>query len=317
MYSGLEPFFDLFERGVTDSDIERLLEIPIRRISQYDIDKNREDLKKIEAGLRAVKKKLNNLTETTISWLEYLLDTYGEQFPRRTEIASFETVDVRAVARQNIKLSYDPNTGFFGSEVKGSKFQITVSEYDKILIITRDGIFRIVAPDEKMLISGRILYLDIFDQDAGKSFTVVYRNTDRIAYAKKIHIRAFTRDREYELIKDRAGHVDMLLSGDADDTIHVDFVPAKRQRVHSAEFDLTGLSTVGATTRGSRISPKPVNRIKKVKKVVQSAEEATIQPTETPEPATQPKTPPEEPEVAPEAQTGNAIPDQRSLFDDD
>ena len=39
--TGLKPFLKELEREVTDDDIDRLLKIPIRRISQYDIDKNR------------------------------------------------------------------------------------------------------------------------------------------------------------------------------------------------------------------------------------------------------------------------------------
>ena len=39
----------------------------------------------------------------------------------------------------------------------------------------------------------------MLDPDEGREFTVVYRFNDRMAYAKKVHIKAFIRDREYEL----------------------------------------------------------------------------------------------------------------------
>jgi len=91
---------------------------------------------------------------------------------------------VRAVARQNIKLAYDPETGFFGSEVKGSKHQLTVSEYDRILLISRDGSFRIIGAEEKILIPEKVIYADIFDQEGGAAFTVVYRDAKKIAWAK-------------------------------------------------------------------------------------------------------------------------------------
>ncbi len=70
---GLEPFLKELDREVTDDDIDGLLKIPIRRISQYDIDKNRQDL---EATLKAIKKvrgKLRKLTATTIAYLEHLI----------------------------------------------------------------------------------------------------------------------------------------------------------------------------------------------------------------------------------------------------
>lgn len=265
VYAGLQPFGHLLDRAVNDDDIERLLKIPIRRISLYDIEKNRKEIEDTLTAIAAAEKKLRELTETTITYLESLLAKYGDQMPRRSEISGFETVDVRAVARQNIRVAYDPETGFFGSSVKGEKHVLSVSEYDRILILTKDGVYRIIAPEEKVLIPGKVLHLGVFDPNEGARFTVVYRDGSRMAFAKRIHIKAFTRDREYELIKGRKGHIDYLLPGDASDVLHLDFVPRKRQRVNSAIFDLGKLSLVGATARGSRMAPKPVARMRKLK----------------------------------------------------
>lgn len=265
VYSGLEPYSDQLYRAVRDEDIEGLLRIPIRRISLFDINKNREEISKTEESIARVLKKLKNMTGTTIAYIENLLKKYGEKYPRHSTIESFEEVNVRSVARQNIKLSYDPKTGFFGSAVKSENFQLTVSEYDKILLISKDGGYRIISPEEKVLIEGKLIHVQIFDPDEGQGFTVVYRDSQRIAWAKKIHLRAFTRDREYELIKGKQGRIDMLLPEDASEILHLDFVPAKRQRVHEARFDLGILETVGASARGRRLAPKPVRKLRKLK----------------------------------------------------
>jgi topoisomerase-4 subunit A len=262
---GLEPFLEELDREVTDEDIDRLLKIPIRRISQYDIDKNRQDLEATVKAIKGVRSKLRKLTPTTIAYLERLLKTYGEDSPRRSEIGTFEAVNVRAVARQNIKVAYDPGTGFFGSEVKGSKYQLTVSEYDRILIVSRDGSFRIIGPEGKTLIPDKAIHVEVFDQERGAPFTVVYRDKDKIAWGKKIHIRAFIRDREYELIKGRAGRVDYLIPGDCNDLVHVTFVPKKRQRVHEAEFDLSILEPTSVTAKGRRLAPKPASKVRRIK----------------------------------------------------
>ncbi len=285
VYAGLEAFEDLLFRAVTDDDIERLLKIPIRRIYQYDIDRNREEITRTEKEIAAVKLKLRKLTETTVKYLEDLLEDFGKQFPRKTEITTFESVDVRAVARQNLKAAYDPETGFFGTAVKGEIHQLSLSEYDRVLIISKDGSYRIIGPEEKTLIPGKVIYLDIFDPEEGARFTVVYRDKARIAWAKKIHIRAFTRNREYELIKDKAGKVDILMVGASDDTIHMDFVPAKRQRVREARFDLSILEEVGATARGRRLAPKPVLKLRKMRKSELEAEALITedQPAEDPQ----------------------------------
>jgi hypothetical protein len=40
------------------------------------------------------------------------------------------------------------------------------------------------------------------------------------------------------------------------------FVPAKRQRVRAARFDLSKLEPTGVTARGVRLASKPVARLK-------------------------------------------------------
>jgi topoisomerase-4 subunit A len=284
---GLEPFLSELDREVSDDDVDQLLKIPIRRISQYDIDKNRTDIKATIKAIKGVRGKLRRLTQTTIKWIEEILAKYGERWPRRTEITSFETVNVRAVARQNLKLAYETETGLFGTAVKGDRFQLTVSEYDRILLISRDGTYRVVSPEEKIFVPGKVMWAGVLDPDEGRKFTVVYRNFDRMTYGKKIHIRAFIKDREYRLVKDERGKIDFLIEGDSDDLVHMDFVPAKRQRVHEADFDLAELEFKGTTALGRRLAPKPVARLKKMKRgdtpLPEPAPEA-----EAPEPDDQP-----------------------------
>ena len=45
---GFKPFRAELRRDVTNDDIERLLKIPIRRISQFDINKNRDEIEAIK-----------------------------------------------------------------------------------------------------------------------------------------------------------------------------------------------------------------------------------------------------------------------------
>ncbi len=273
--TGLDPFLGELDRSLDEEDITRLLALPIRRISRFDLDKNRRDIEATLKSLKEVRGKLRRLTDTTIAYLESLISKYGDRYPRRSEIGSFETVDVRAVSRQNLRVAYDPATGFFGTEVKGDAYQLSVSEYDKILLVSRDGSYRIIGPEDKVLIPDKVIHCQVFDPEEGATFTVVYRDHDRIVWGKKVHIKSFIRDREYELVKDRAGRVDLLIPGDVADTVHMTFVPRKRQRVHEAAFDLSELSLTGVSARGRRLAPKPVARIKRVRSNGASEPEAT------------------------------------------
>jgi len=261
VYDGLKPYFKQLSRSVDDEDIKKLLEIPIRRISAYDIQKNKRDIEDVELEIKKIESKLKRLTQTTIKYLTDLINKYGSRYPRRTEVSSFETVNVKAVARQNIKVGFDAETGFFGTQVKGADYQAVVTEYDRFLIICEDGTFRIIGPEAKVLIPGKVLYMEVFDQEKGARFTVLYRDKGKIAYAKKVHIKRFIRDREYELIKGKAGKIDYLLPGYVDNTVTVKFVPAKRQRVTEAEFELGTVDEISVGARGSRMAPKAVSRV--------------------------------------------------------
>jgi len=276
---GLKPHLKGLERPLSDEDVERLLAIPIRRVSRFDLDKNRRDLDTTVKAIKEVRGKLRRLTPTTIAYLKHLIETYGGRYPRRTEISTFETVDVRAVSRHNLRVAYDPTNGFFGTGVKGDRHQLAVSEYDKILLISRDGSYRIMGPEDKVLIPDRVIHCQVFDPEQGAAFTVVYRDNDRIAFAKKVHIKAFIRDREYELIKDRKGRVDLLVVGDCNDTVELDFVPKKRQRLHGAAFDLAELELTSVGARGRRLASKPVARVRRVR-----ADGAAGEPAEPAEP---------------------------------
>jgi topoisomerase-4 subunit A len=258
---GMKAHEELFVRPMVDDDVTRLLDIRIRRISAFDIEKNRRDIDETISGIADIDDRLKHLTRTVIRYIEDLVERYGDHYPRRTHIDALEEVDKKAVATQSIKLSYDRDTGFFGSQVRGDAYKLSVSEFDVILGIADDGTYRVMTPPEKVLFPGKLLHCAVFDPEAGAHFTVVYRDREKIAFAKKIHIQKFIRNKEYRLIKDPGGKLDLLLPGDAAGRLHLKFAPAKRQRVKEAHFDLAKLSPTGVAARGTRLSPKPVSRI--------------------------------------------------------
>ncbi|MFI5315438.1 MAG: DNA topoisomerase IV subunit A [Myxococcota bacterium] len=260
---GMDEFKRQFIRPMVEDDVKRLLEIRIRRISAYDIEKHKEELAGVEGDLATTRKKLKQLTKTVVAWLEELLEKYGDRYKRKTKITSIEEVDKKAVASANIKLSYDEESGFFGADVRGSEHQLQVTEYDRILAISSDGSYRIMAPPKKVLLPRKVIFVGLFDAEKGKDFTLVYRDADRNAFGKRVHIESFIHDKEYRFFKDEKGKLDLLLEGDATPgRVHLQFVAQKRQRQKEAEFDLGELEFAGVTARGQRLAPKPVARVK-------------------------------------------------------
>ncbi|MBW2733584.1 MAG: DNA topoisomerase IV subunit A [Deltaproteobacteria bacterium] len=276
VWHGMHEHEDRFVREMVEEDVKRLLALAIRRISLFDIEKHKKDLEELLRSIRGIKGKLRSITKTTIGYIEGLLEKYGDRYPRLTEIDSFETVDKRAVSRQNIRLSYDPKTQLFGSEVRGSEYALTVSEYDRVLAICDDGSYRIMQAPQKTYLPGKVLYLAIFEIDDGVSFYVVYRDGQKTAYAKLVHILKFIKDKEYQLCKGEGSKVDLLLPAFADEgppgELHLKFVAAKRQRLKETTYDLAELEFIGVGARGVRLAPKPVGRIKLLRKKAEPTE---------------------------------------------
>jgi len=265
VHKGMAEFRKEFVRDMTDDDVKRLLEIRIRRISAYDIEKHRTELDALLGELADVRKKLKQLTKTVIAWLEGLIEKYGERYKRRTKVTSIDEIDKKAVATANIRVSYDEETGFFGSDVRGSEFAMNVSEYDRVLAVSSDGTYRIMVAPKKVLLPRKLLYVGIFDPEKGKDFTIVWRDADRNAFGKRVHIESFIRDKEYRFFKDEKGKLDLLLEDDlTPGKVHLQFVAAKRQRQKECDFDLGDLEFAGMTARGQRLAPKPVARVKHV-----------------------------------------------------
>jgi topoisomerase-4 subunit A len=262
VFKGMEPFSQLFIRTMTDEDVRRLLELRIRRISAYDIKKNHDEIEAIALAITECLSKLKALTKTTIGYIQGLIDKYCEHFPRRTRISSFKAVDKKAVAKADIRLAYDPDTGFFGSSVKSQGFQMTVTEYERILTISSNGSYRIMAPPEKIWLPGKLLYCRVFDQEKGCNVTLVYRDRNQNAWGKKVRISKFITDKVYELCKDSLAGIEYFTTGKTTAVIKMQFVPFPRQKIKEAFYDLSKLLLCGINARGTHLHTKKVAKIK-------------------------------------------------------
>jgi topoisomerase IV subunit A len=260
VYEGMKPFKKLFVRPMTDEDVSRLLDLKIRRISAYDIRKNRGEIDDIVAAIRQCNAKLKNLTKTTIGWVSGLIEKYRDQYPRRTEIETFHTVDKVAVARANIRLSYDREAGYFGSAVRGSEFVMNVTEYDKILTVTGDGTYRVMTPPEKAWMPGPVMHASVWDPAKGEHFVLVYKDATGAAWAKRVHVERFIANKTYPLAKEGSQGIVFLSTKKNPGMLSLHMVPQKRQKVKAVTVDLGKVPACGLTARGIRLTQKAVEK---------------------------------------------------------
>jgi Type IIA topoisomerase (DNA gyrase/topo II, topoisomerase IV), A subunit len=205
--TGFEPFKDQLIREVSAEDCERLLKIPIRRISLFDIEKNRDEIAQINAGIEDDRAKLANIIDYALSYLEDIKkDIDRDRWKRRSEISTFKVLDAKEVAVRNLELRYDKDSGYIGTSVKGGEMVMKVSPYDKIFYMRKDGCYRVINVSEKEYIGTEGLFMiDFADKDKiGQIvFTVIFRDKGTSFYfIDRFQISSFTTGKLYSSLAD-------------------------------------------------------------------------------------------------------------------
>ena len=140
-------------RPLNDDDVSHLLAIPIRRISLYDINKNREEVKAIQARLKEIARRLKNLKGCAVEYLEGMLAKFTDKsFNRHTKISKFSAVDVKAVSKRDTPLRYDSKSGYLGTAVSTGTEVLRVTPYDRIFFMRKSGIFMVCDVPEKLFV---------------------------------------------------------------------------------------------------------------------------------------------------------------------
>ena len=68
-----------------------------------------------------------------------LKEKYGKNFPRRTELRNFDTIEAAKVVEANEKLYINREEGFIGTSLKKDEFVACCSDIDDVIIFYRDG----------------------------------------------------------------------------------------------------------------------------------------------------------------------------------
>lgn len=207
----LEPFKPGFFREITDNDLIRLWEIKMARILKFNSSKADEKIARLDADIASLGHDINNIDETTERWYVHLKEKYGEQFPRMTTLRSFDSIEATKVAEANRRLYYDTEGQFIGTALKDNEFLFTCSDIDDILVIYRDGTYKIVRVSDKLYVgkskSNKIIHIGLFKKNDRRTiYNVIYRNgKGGNYYMKRFFITGLTREKEYDITKGLTG----------------------------------------------------------------------------------------------------------------
>ena len=262
----LTPFYPQLVREVTKEDILRLLEIKMQRILKFNKDKAEELMARIKAEIDEIDRDLNNLTEVTADWFQFLKDKYGKGHPRMTEIRNFDTIEATKVAEANQKLYINRNDGFIGTGLKKDEYVCNCSDIDDIIIFYKDGKYKVVRVAEKLFVGKNVLHLQVFKKsDTRTIYNVVYRDGKKgPCYIKRFNVTSMTRDKEYDLTQGTPGSKVMYFTANPNgeaEVIKVTLDPNPKLKKIFVDKDFSEVLIKGRASKGNLLTRFPVHRI--------------------------------------------------------
>ena len=262
----LEPYKANLIREINRDDILKLMEIKMARILRFNVDKSDELVARLLEEIDEINHHLNNLVDYTISWYLMLKEKYGKNYPRTTEIRSFENIEAAKVAVANEKLYINREEGFIGTGLKKDEFICNCSVLDDIIVFFKDGKYKVVKVSEKEFVGKGILYANVFKRNDKRTiYNVIYRDGRTSPhYIKRFAVTGVTRDREYDLTKgkpaSRIAYFSANPNGEAE-TVKVVLKPKPRLRILQFEKDFSEIDIKGRGAMGNILTKAEVHRI--------------------------------------------------------
>jgi topoisomerase-4 subunit A len=241
---GMQPFCSRFQRDITRNDAETLLAIPIRRISRYDLDKNRTEMERLREGVNEAEENLAALVPFAIRYLRNLLRTHGAQFPRRTRTTEFRSVSERDLTAHELTIAYNEEKGYIGHKVPGTHL-LSCSPLDRLLLVWNDGKCKLVAPPEKLFVDTSLIYCGILDRD--RVMTAVFES-DFFTHVKRFVAGGLVTGRESRLAP--KGARIRFFSVDNPAALYVRYAGNGRTKIRQQVFNLNRLPVLKRNAGG-------------------------------------------------------------------
>ena len=267
---GLKPYVKKLKKDISLDDIKKLTEIPIKKISKFDLNKVNEKLKNINTNIDEVKNNLEHLTDYAIKYFEHLKKEYGSERKRKTKVQEFDDLDKKDISIKNKKLYVNKKDGFVGTTMKKDDYLFDCSDLDDVIIFTNEGLMKVVRVDSKVFIGKNIEKVMLFNDDSKKLiYNLIYRDgKSGTSFIKRFKISGLIRDKEYYLTQ---GKKDSKLhyfkyhkEGDpADKVIYKlsDNKATKNLRIKEFELDFEDYGVKGRDSKGNIVSKHTIAKV--------------------------------------------------------
>lgn len=265
----LRRFQERLRKEITADDVLKLVEKPVRKISVFDVKQLQDIIDKTEKEMVEVKNNLDHLVQFTIKYYSQLKKRYGQSYPRRTELCSFETIEATKVVASNAKLYANKLEGFVGMDLKrdeNAEFICECSDIDDIIVFLRTGKYIVTKISEKQFVGKDIIHVGVFARNDERTiYNAVYRSgKGGEYYVKRFAVTGVTRDKEYNLTQGKEGSTVLWFTANPNgeaEVLKVFLKPRPKLKKLIIEFDFASLAIKGRASMGNILSKNPVHKI--------------------------------------------------------
>ena len=217
------------------------------------------------------------MVEVTCQWFQFILDKYGKDHPRLTEIKNFDTISAATVVEANEKLYINREEGFIGTSLKKDEYICNCSDIDDVIIFYKDGTYKVVKVADKIFVGEterskkekrkvEIMHVAIFKKnDSRIIYNAVYRDGKAgNYYVKRFNVTSMTRDREYDLTKGTPGSRVLYFTSNPNgeaEVIKVVMKPNPKLKKVFFDYDFSLLAIKGRASMGNLLSKNEIARI--------------------------------------------------------
>ena len=267
---GLKPYIKKLRKDISLEDIKKLTEIPIKKISKFDLNKVNEKLKNINVNIDEVKNNLDHITDYTIKYFEHLKKEYGQEKKRKTKVQEFDDLDKKDISIKNQKLYVNKNDGFVGTSMKKDDYLFDCSDLDDVIVFTNEGLMKVVKVESKVFIGKNIEKVMLFNDNSKKLiYNLIYRDgKSGTSYIKRFKISGLIRDKDYHLTQGKQGsklhYFKYHKEGEpADKVIYKlsENKATKNLRIKEFELDFEDYGVKGRDSKGNIVSKYVISKV--------------------------------------------------------
>jgi topoisomerase-4 subunit A len=177
-------------------------------------------------------------------------------YKRRTRKGRFDEVTAKEVAFKSFHVAYDREKGYVGHKINGAEFELDCSKFDKILLVFKDGHYKVVDLPEKLFVGPDVVFCGLPERE--RVFTLAYTNRDA-TYLKRFTFGGTILNKAYHCIPPKSKI--LFFEADTPEQLYIRYKPAPYQKINQQTCKPSEVEVKGPKTRGRQVSIKDVSSI--------------------------------------------------------